>query len=230
MDGLRKVPDNVPNGAMLAEPSRQAAEPHPRSVRRVKRRATVSPRTTTPAARIPRPVRLRLRVRVVERLLRGRRISTTRCDRACCRIIRRSSTSCCRRCARNGAQTYSPVLPISPTSGKSCCRSRSRWSTPTRARSASPTRDGSVIEQSALGGQAKLQWKVDWAMRWVCARRRLRDVRQGPDRFGVQSVRRSRACSAGARPKGFIYEMFLDEQWREDLQVQGQRAQRSTNG
>src|SRR3546814_4347732 len=26
--------------------------------------------------------------------------------------------------------------------------------------------DGSTVEQSALGGMAKLQWKVDWAMRW----------------------------------------------------------------
>src|SRR3546814_11928136 len=26
--------------------------------------------------------------------------------------------------------------------------------------------DGSTVEQSVFGGQAKLQWKVDWAMRW----------------------------------------------------------------
>jgi lysyl-tRNA synthetase class 1 len=33
MDGLRKVPDNVPNGAMLARASGAAALPHPRPVR-----------------------------------------------------------------------------------------------------------------------------------------------------------------------------------------------------
>jgi lysyl-tRNA synthetase class 1 len=27
--------------------------------------------------------------------------------------------------------------------------------------------EGDRIEQSALGGMAKLQWKVDWAMRWT---------------------------------------------------------------
>ena len=33
MDGLRKVPDNVPNKEMLARASRQAADPDSRSVR-----------------------------------------------------------------------------------------------------------------------------------------------------------------------------------------------------
>ena len=55
MDGLRKVPDNVPNKDMLTPLSRQAADPdsrsvrHPRQLRRAQQRA---------AARIPRLVRL----------------------------------------------------------------------------------------------------------------------------------------------------------------------------
>ena len=27
--------------------------------------------------------------------------------------------------------------------------------------------EGGTVEQSVFGGKAKLQWKVDWAMRWV---------------------------------------------------------------
>ena len=35
MDGLRKVPDNIPNRDLIAAPSRQAADPGPRPVRRI---------------------------------------------------------------------------------------------------------------------------------------------------------------------------------------------------
>ena len=66
MDGLRKVPDNVPNKDMLATPSRQAADPgagpvrHPSELRCPQQCA---------AARVPRHLRLRLRVHVRDRLL-----------------------------------------------------------------------------------------------------------------------------------------------------------------
>ena len=40
------------------------------------------------------------------------------------------------------------------------------------------------VETPVTGGRVKCQWKADWALRWTRARRRLRDVRQGPDRLG----------------------------------------------
>ena len=62
-------------------------------------------------------------------------------------------------------------------------------------------RGGERIEQSALGGLAKLQWKVDWAMRWVALgvdyEMAGKDLIDSVDAVG----RRSRACSAGARPR-----------------------------
>ena len=43
------------------------------------------------------------------------------------------------------------------------------------------------------------------------ARRRLRDVRQGPDRLRQAVEPRSARCSAATPPEGFNYELFLDE-------------------
>ena len=57
MDGLRKVPDNVPEQEMLSDTSRQAADPHPRPVREPRElRASQQ----CDAAPFPRPLRLRL--------------------------------------------------------------------------------------------------------------------------------------------------------------------------
>jgi lysyl-tRNA synthetase class 1 len=70
--------------------------------------------------------------------------------------------------------------------------------------------DGTRVEQSVFGGQAKLQWKVDWAMRWValgvdyemCGKDLTDSVTQSAK---IASV------LGGRRPEGLIYELFLDE-------------------
>ena len=62
--------------------------------------------------------------------------------------------------------TYSPVLPISPTIGHRAAGAGRGGRCRGRARSAFAD-EGETVEQSILGGRAKLQWKVDWAMRWV---------------------------------------------------------------
>ena len=113
MDGLRKVPDNVPNREMLAA---HLGKPLTRSARSVRQRIELRRITTMRAARIPRPLRLRIRIRVVDRLLQVRPLRRDAAESARATTTR-SWRSCCRRCARSGAQTYSPVLPISPTSG-----------------------------------------------------------------------------------------------------------------
>ena len=76
MDGLRKVPDNVPNKEMLAAASRQAAD------RRCPIRFGTHPasaRTTTRGCAPSSTLRLRLRVRELDRLLHARASSTRRC-------------------------------------------------------------------------------------------------------------------------------------------------------
>ena len=77
-------------------------------------------------------------------------------------------------------------------------------------RSPSPTRTAREIEQSALGGRSKLQWKVDWAMRWVALG--VDYEMSGKDLIDstIQSGKIARILG-GRPPEGFNYEMFLDE-------------------
>lgn len=106
-------------------------------------------------------------------------------------------------------QTYSPVLPISPTTG-------AVLQVPVTVVDADAgtirftDEDGGEVTQSALGGKSKLQWKVDWAMRWYA----LGVDYEMAGKDLIDSVTQSsKICRAlGARPpEGFNYEMFLDE-------------------
>ena len=72
------------------------------------------------------------------------------------------------------------------------------------------TDEGEVIEQSILSGAAKLQWKVDWAMRWVALG--VDYEMAGKDLIDSVTQSSKIARALGARPpEGFNYEMFLDE-------------------
>jgi lysyl-tRNA synthetase, class I len=105
--------------------------------------------------------------------------------------------------------SYSPILPISPVSGR-VLQVPVRVVDATTGLIAFHDEDGGEITQSALGGKAKLQWKVDWAMRWVAL-----DVdyeMSGKDL--IDSVRESSKIArtlGGRPPESFTYEMFLDE-------------------
>ena len=105
-------------------------------------------------------------------------------------------------------RTYSPILPISPASGIVL-------QVPVEVVDAEAgiiafEDEGRRVEQSALGGQATLQWKVDWAARWVALG--VDYEMAGKDLIDsvVQSGKIARIL--GRRPpEGFNYEMFLDE-------------------
>jgi len=108
--------------------------------------------------------------------------------------------------------TYSPFLPISPITGHVL-------QVPTLERNVEkgtivfvdPAKgeDGGRTEVPVTGGHVKLQWKPDWAMRWTAL-----DVdyeMSGKDL--IESVRESsKLCRAigGVPPEGFNYELFLD--------------------
>ena len=106
-------------------------------------------------------------------------------------------------------QTYSPVLPVSPTTGRVL-------QVPVEVIDAQAgliafeDEDGSRVQQSALGGAAKLQWKVDWAARWLALG--VDYEMAGKDLIDsvVQSSKIARVLG-GRPPEGFNYEMFLDE-------------------
>jgi lysyl-tRNA synthetase class 1 len=108
--------------------------------------------------------------------------------------------------------TYSPVLPISPISGIVL-------QVPVEVVDAeagivrfedTSVPGGGTVEQSILSGGAKLQWKVDWAMRWVALG--VDYEMAGKDLIDsvIQSGKIARALG-GRPPEGFNYEMFLDE-------------------
>ena len=104
--------------------------------------------------------------------------------------------------------TYSPVLPISPKSG--IVLQVPITVVDAEAGIVRFEDEGETIEQSILSGGAKLQWKVDWAMRWVALG--VDYEMAGKDLIDsvTQSSKIARALG-GRPPEGFNYEMFLDE-------------------
>jgi lysyl-tRNA synthetase class 1 len=105
--------------------------------------------------------------------------------------------------------TYSPFLPISPKSGRVL-------QAPTLERNLEkgtivfPDEDGTLTEVPVTGGHVKLQWRPDWAARWTALS--VDYEMSGKDL--VDSVRVSnRVCKAlgGEPPEAFHYELFMDE-------------------
>jgi len=105
-------------------------------------------------------------------------------------------------------KTYSPVLPISPSSGKVLQVPIELLDADTGLVAFDD--EGGRVEQSILSGGAKLQWKVDWAMRWVALG--VDYEMSGKDLIDSVTQSSKIARILGARPpEGFNYEMFLDE-------------------
>ena len=78
---------------------------------------------------------------------------------------------------------------------------RSRWRDPDT---------GETFETPVTGGQCKLQWKPDWAMRWVA----LGVDYEMAGKDLIDSVKLSSAIAralGGQPPEGFNYELFLDD-------------------
>ena len=109
------------------------------------------------------------------------------------------------------AQTYSPFLPIHPTTGVvlQVPIDRARCARPAPSSTTIPT-PASASTTPVTGGHCKLQWKPDWAMRWVALG--VDYEMSGKDL--IDSVKLSgEICRAlgGTPPEGFNYELFLDE-------------------
>ncbi len=205
MDGLRKVPDNVPNGDMLRE------------------------HLGKPLTRIPDPFgthdsfaahnNARLRSFLDQYGFDYEFASSTeyytggRFDDALRLVLRHFDAIqavMLPTLRAERAATYSPVLPISPTSGV-VLQVPVEVIDADAGTIAFTDEDGQRIEQSALGGLSKLQWKVDWAMRWVALG--VDYEMAGKDLIDSVTQSGKIARVLGARPpEGFNYEMFLDEQ------------------
>lgn len=106
-------------------------------------------------------------------------------------------------------KTYCPFLPISPTTGN-VLQVPAEEIRADKGTIVFRDEDGSLFEAPVTGGNCKLQWKPDWAMRWYAL-----DVdyeMAGKDlidsvTIGNKIVR----AIGGTPPEGFNYELFLDE-------------------
>ena len=119
-------------------------------------------------------------------------------------------------------ETYSPFLPISPRTGHVL-------QVPTLERNvergtivyAEP--DGERVEVPVTGGHVKLQWKPDWAMRWAA-------LGVDYEMFGKDLIPSAelgaKICRAlGERAAGAVQlRAFQRREGPEDLEVEGQRA------
>ncbi len=115
--------------------------------------------------------------------------------------------------------TYSPFLPISPTTGR-VLQVPTLERFPERGTIVFQDEDGTHVEQPVTGGLAKLQWKPDWAMRWTALG--VDYEMSGKDL--IDSVKASnQICRAlgGVPPEGFNYELFLDEQGQKISKTKG---------
>jgi lysyl-tRNA synthetase class 1 len=205
MDGLRKVPDNVPNRDRLAE------------------------FLGKPLTRIPDPFgthesfgahnNARLRAFLDSFGFEYEFASSTeyyaagRFDAALVRVLEeydRIMEVILPTLGPERRATYSPILPIHPRTGvvmqvpmiaRDPAAATVTWADPDT---------GETFETSVRGGGCKLQWKADWAMRWYALG--VDYEMSGKDL--IDSVRLSgRICRilGATPPEGFTYELFLDE-------------------
>jgi lysyl-tRNA synthetase class 1 len=107
-------------------------------------------------------------------------------------------------------KTYSPVLPISRANGRVLQVAVEVVDAEAGLVRYVEPETGEAVEQSVLGGGAKLQWKVDWAMRWYALGV---DYEMAGKDLIDSVVQSSKICRilGGRPPEGFNYELFLDE-------------------
>ena len=204
MDGLRKVPDNVPNGEMLVE------------------------HLGKPLTAVPDPYgthesfgahnNARLRAFLDEFGFDYDFKSSTECyqsgefDAVLMSVLERYDAVIDVILPTLGPErraTYSPFLPI-------CAKTGRVLEVPVVGRDKGAGtivyeyEGGGMIETPVTGGGCKLQWKVDWAMRWAALG--VDYEMSGKDL--IDSVRLSgKICRilGHPAPAGFTYELFLDE-------------------
>jgi len=108
------------------------------------------------------------------------------------------------------ASTYSPFLPIHPETGvvmqvplesHDAAQGTISWRDP---------ESGETFTTPVTGGHCKLQWKPDWAMRWYALG--VDYEMAGKDLIDSVKLSGSIVRALGGRPpEGFNYELFLDE-------------------
>jgi lysyl-tRNA synthetase, class I len=205
MDGLRKVPDNIPNKDVVARHLGQ------------------------PLTRIPDPFgthssfgahnNARLRAFLDAFGFDYEFMSSTACytagrfDAALLAVLRNLTqvmTIMLPSLRAERAQTYSPFLPVSPRTGVVLQVPIVDHDAAAGTIAYDDPDTGERVTTLVTGGHCKLQWKPDWAMRWVA----LGVDYEMAGKDLIDSVKLSGdICRAlgGRPPEGFNYELFLDD-------------------
>jgi lysyl-tRNA synthetase class 1 len=204
MDGLRKVPDNVPNREMLAEdlgkPLTKVRDPFGEQ------------------ASFGDYNNARMRAFLDAHGFDYEFMSATQCyrsgrfDATLRRVLERFDKVQAVMLPTLGPErraTYSPFLPISPKTGR-VLQVPTLERFPDRGTIVFEDEDGVLTETPVTGGAVKLQWKPDWANRWTALG--VDYEMSGKDLIDSVKVS-SRICTilGGTPPEGFNYELFLDE-------------------
>ena len=204
MDGLRKIPDNLPNRAMLEEDRDKPVT----SVR--------DPFGEHPSFGEHNNARLRAFLDGFgfdyEFLSATHAYRSGLYDEVLLRILTRFDAVQAIMLPTLGEErqaTYSPFLPISPSTGR-VLQAATLERFPERGTIVFADEDGSHVETPVTGGRVKLQWRPDWGARWTALG--VDYEMSGKDL--VDSIRvSSRICKAlgGEPPETFHYELFMDE-------------------
>jgi lysyl-tRNA synthetase class 1 len=204
MDGLRKVPDNLPNPQMLAEDLHKPLT----SVR--------DPFGTHDSFGAHNNARLRAFLDAYgfdyEFVSATETYRSGRFDHTLLKALERFDAIQAIMLPTLGPDrraTYSPFMPISPKSGHVL-------QVPTLERHLDrgtivyADEDGTRVETPVTGGAVKLQWKPDWANRWAA----LGVDYEMAGKDLIDSVKVANPITrllGGTPPEGFNYELFLDE-------------------
>ena len=205
MDGLRKVPDNVPNKEMLAQdlgkPLTQVRDPF----------------GTHPSFGEHNNARLRAFLDAFgfdyEFASSTQYYKSGRFDETLLKMlanIDKVMAIMLPSLREERAATYSPFLPVCPRTGVVLQVPIVAHDARAGTVSYDDPDTGERVTVPVTGGHCKLQWKPDWAMRWVA----LGVDYEMAGKDLIDSVKLSgKICSAlgGTPPEGFNYELFLDD-------------------
>ena len=204
MDGLRKVPDNIPNADMMAE--------------HVDKPLSVVPDPFGTHDSFAAHNNARLRAFLDRFGFDYEFLSATECyrsgrfDATLTTVLENYNDVTAVVLPELRAErrlSYCPFLPISPKTGV-VLQAPAEEVRPRDGTIIFRDEDGARFAAPVTGGHCKLQWRVDWAMRWTALG--VDYEMSGKDL--IDSVRLSgRICRAigGRPPEGFTYELFLDE-------------------
>jgi lysyl-tRNA synthetase class 1 len=204
MDGLRKIPDNVPNREMLEEDRDKPVT----SVR--------DPYGEHESFGAHNNARMRAFLDSFgfdyTFMSSTETYKSGRFDEVLLRILERFDAVQAVMLPTLGEErraTYSPFLPISPKTGR-VLQAPTLERHLDRGTIVFADEDGTLTEVPVTGGRVKLQWRPDWAARWTA----LKVDFEASGKDLVDSVRISNRLVkvlGGEPPESFHFELFMDE-------------------